>query len=178
MRIWQPRLRHFRFCILKFIQHHQCTIWAMMPMTQSQGLELDINTNQKSHLRAARIVFSDFSEYVLANDPDILVSSTEHSRSYTSLDYLFMRMRKLGLDLQLRRDKQTNQIEGRVYLCNDSFHSDLDMAGLIEKARFGFISFSLAARYGISRLIDSRNCYELIQRGFVIPRPDNNNERI
>ncbi|MDP9289023.1 MAG: hypothetical protein M3P08_12610, partial [Thermoproteota archaeon] len=33
------------------------------------------------------------------------------------------------------------------------------------------------ARYGISRLIDSRNCYELIQRGFVIPRSNNNNER-
>ena len=30
----------------------------------------------------------------------------------------------------------------------------------------------MAARYGVNRLIDSRNCYELIQRGFVIP---NNN---
>jgi DNA polymerase elongation subunit (family B) len=27
-------------------------------------------------------------------------------------------------------------------------------------------------------LIDSRNCYELIQRGFVISRSNNNNERI
>jgi DNA polymerase elongation subunit (family B) len=30
----------------------------------------------------------------------------------------------------------------------------------------------MASRYGINRLIDSRNCYELIQRGFVI---SNNN---
>jgi DNA polymerase elongation subunit (family B) len=126
-------------------------------------------------------ILKDFSECVLAKDPDILVSSTRQSRSSTILDYLFMRMRKLGLDLQHRRDKQTNttnQIEGRVHLGNRSFHSDLDMAGLMEKARFGFIPLSLAARYGISRLIDRRNCYELIQRGFVIPRSNNNSERI
>jgi DNA polymerase elongation subunit (family B) len=30
--------------------------------------------------------------------------------------------------------------------------------------------YGMAARYGINRLIDSRNCYELIQRGFVIPK--------
>jgi DNA polymerase elongation subunit (family B) len=30
----------------------------------------------------------------------------------------------------------------------------------------------VAARYRISRLIDSRNCYELTQRGFVISRTD------
>jgi DNA polymerase I len=45
----------------------------------------------------------------------------------------------------------------------------LDLAGQIEKARFAFLPLSMAARYGINRLIDSRNCYELIQRGFVIP---------
>ena len=32
-----------------------------------------------------------------------------------------------------------------------------------------FFPYTLAAKYGMNRLIDSRNCYELIQRGFVIP---------
>jgi DNA polymerase elongation subunit (family B) len=59
-----------------------------------------------------------------------------------------------------------------------SFHNDLDLVGLIERARFGVLPLSLAARYGISRLIDNPNCYELIQRGFVIPHSNNNNERI
>ena len=45
----------------------------------------------------------------------------------------------------------------------------------------------MASRYGINRLIDSRNCYELIQRGFVISKNNhssgsknnnNNHERI
>ena len=40
--------------------------------------------------------------------------------------------------------------------------------GLIEKARFACLPPGLAARCKISRLIDSRNCYELINRGFVI----------
>ena len=32
-----------------------------------------------------------------------------------------------------------------------------------------FLPLDLAAKYGMNRLIDSRNCFELIQRGFVIP---------
>lgn len=41
----------------------------------------------------------------------------------------------------------------------------------------------MASRYGINRLIDSRNCYELIQRGFVISKKNyasnnNSHERI
>ena len=47
-------------------------------------------------------------------------------------------------------------------------------AGLIELCRFGFITLDLAAKYGMNRLIDSRNCYELIQRGFVIPENKTN----
>ena len=45
-------------------------------------------------------VLKDFSEYVQDNNPDILFSSNQHSRSTTILDYLFVRMRKLGLDLK------------------------------------------------------------------------------
>jgi DNA polymerase elongation subunit (family B) len=92
-----------------------------------------------------------------------------------------MKMSRLGLDLQLGRNKSTkmtNKIEGRICLSNKSFQNDLDLVHLIEKAQFGFLQLILAARYGISRLIDSRNSYELIQRGFVISRANNNHERI
>jgi DNA polymerase elongation subunit (family B) len=50
-------------------------------------------------------ILKDFSEYVQDNNPDILFSSSRHSRSITALDYLFTRMRNLGLDLQIARDK-------------------------------------------------------------------------
>ena len=126
-------------------------------------------------------ILQSFCEYIQAKDPDILFSSNQHSRSTTTLDYLFMRMTGLGLDLDFGRDKKTdkpNKIEGRVYLSNKSFHSDLDLVGLIERAQFGVLPLSSAARYGMNRLVDGRNCYELIQRGFVIPRSTNNHERI
>jgi hypothetical protein len=53
-------------------------------------------------------------------------------------------------------------------------------AGLIELCRFGFLPIDLAAKYGMNRLIDSRNCYELIQRGYVISKKGNssNHEHI
>ncbi len=57
-----------------------------------------------------------------------------------------------------------NGTQGRVCLDGKSLH----LPALIERARFGFLPLGLAARYGMNRLIDSRNCYELIQRGFVI----------
>ena len=44
--------------------------------------------------------------------------------------------------------------------------------GLIEKARFACLPPGLAARCKISRPIDSRNCYEIINRGFVISPSD------
>jgi DNA polymerase elongation subunit (family B) len=123
-------------------------------------------------------IFQSFCEYVLAKDPDILFCSNQYSRKTTILDYLFMRMKKLGLDVQLGREKRANKEEGRIYLDNMSLHSDLDMAGLIERARFGFLPLTMTARYGMNRLVDSRNCYELIQRGFVLPDSTNNRERI
>jgi hypothetical protein len=60
-------------------------------------------------------------------------------------------------------------VHGRVCLDSKSFYLDLDLAALTERARFGFFPLQLASRYGMNRLIDSRNCYELIQRNFVIP---------
>ena len=118
------------FSILYFEIHTTSSSYnfgAMMSMTRSQRLEPDINKNQKSHLEGSEdSILKDFSEYILAKDPDILVSSNQHSRSTTILDYLFIRMSELGLDLQLGRDKKTNKtnkIEGRVYLSNKSFHT-------------------------------------------------------
>ena len=100
-------------------------------------------------------ILKDFSDYLLAKDPDIIICSNQHSQSSTILAYLFARMNYPGLDLQPGRDTKTNKIEGRVYLSNKSFYSNLDLAGLIEKA---FLPPSLAARYGMNRLVDSRNC--------------------
>ena len=129
-------------------------------------------------------------------DPDILLFEGNHFAN-TILDYLFVRMEKLGLSLHLGREKtkatlsasfkspRRDWIKGRLALSSrivGKYSSTLDKfgsAGLIELCRFGFLPLDLAAKYGMNRLIDSRNCYELIQRGYVIPkRRLNNHEHI
>ena len=114
----------------------------------------------------------EFCNHVLTTDPDILVSRKEHYRSTRILQYLFTRMNELGIDIELGRNNQTNKknsIEGRIYLEIDSIQNIVEV---IEKSRFACLTLGLAARCKISRLIDSRNCYELINRGFVISRSD------
>ena len=115
-------------------------------------------------------ILQNFCKYVVHNDPDILVSREQHYQSTRVLQYLFARIEMLGLDIQLGRGhtNNSNHIYGRIYLDSNS----VDIVGLIEKARFACLPLGLAARCKISRLIDSRNCYELINRGFVISRSD------
>ena len=59
-----------------------------------------------------------------------------------------------------------------------TYFDEFGFAGLIERARFGFLPLDLAAKYSINRLIDGRNCFELIQREFIIPSRGNNHEHV
>ena len=104
-------------------------------------------------------ILKEFHEYVMRKDPDILIYSTDN---HTFLEEIITKMRTLRYDIGREPNK------GRVCLESKSFHSDLDLAGLIERARFGFLPMGQAARYGYNRLIDSRNCLTLIQKGFAI----------
>jgi DNA polymerase elongation subunit (family B) len=134
-------------------------------------------------------IFEGFCKYVCSKDPDIIVCAGN-----TVLQYLFTKAQKLGLGLQLGREEEDVEndpkflIAGRIPIGNSdgisrySAFDDFGLAGLIERSRFAFLPLALAAKYSMNRLIDSRNCYELIQRGFVIPRgvsnSDNTHEHI
>jgi DNA polymerase elongation subunit (family B) len=100
-------------------------------------------------------ILKEFHEYIISKNPDILIYSTDN---HTFLDDLITKMKTFGYEIGREPNK------GRVYLESKS----LDLAGLIERARFGFLPMGQAARYGYNRLIDSRNCYTLIQKGFAI----------
>jgi DNA polymerase elongation subunit (family B) len=137
-------------------------------------------------------ILEDFCGYVQDKDPDILVFVGDHYAS-TILDYLFARMVKIRLELDLGREKirvtlltsfkhpGKHWIKGRLAISGkipNRYSSILDrygFAGLIELCRFGFLTLDLAAKYGMNRLIDSRNCYELIQRDYVIPKRGSSN---
>jgi DNA polymerase elongation subunit (family B) len=60
-------------------------------------------------------------------------------------------------------------IRGRISLNNYSILNRFGLAGLIEKCRFSSLTLDVASKNGINHLIDSRNCFELVQLGFVIP---------
>jgi DNA polymerase elongation subunit (family B) len=151
----------------------------------SQNTEIVFNSNREED------IISDFCSYVQAKDPDIIIWIADYYANII-LDYLFARSMKLGLELQLGRERMgiaslkvlkhpgRHWIKGRLSISSrtaNRFASVLDkfgFAGLIELCRFGFITLDLAAKYGMNRLIVSRNCYELIQRGFVIPENKTN----
>jgi hypothetical protein len=89
------------------------------------------------------------------------------------LQYLFARAKKVGFDLQLGRDDSNSTIKGRICISSSyrkiTYFDGFSFAGLIERARFGFLPLDMTAKYSINSLIDSRNCFELIQRSYVIP---------
>ena len=62
---------------------------------------------------------------------------------------------------------------GRICISSNyrktTYFDEFGFAGLIERARFVFLPLEMTAKYSINRLIDSRNCFELIQKDFVIP---------
>jgi DNA polymerase elongation subunit (family B) len=110
-----------------------------------------------------KVILQQFSDYVQEKSPDVIVSLGDYDNGKV-LRYLFDRAKKIGFDLQLGR---------RIYISSSyrktTYFDEFGFAGLIERARFGFLPLDMAAKYNINRLIDSRNCSELIQRGFVIP---------
>lgn len=61
---------------------------------------------------------------------------------------------------------------GRVFL-GDIFYGfspdEWGVAGLVERARFSFMPMGLATRRLSNKSIDSRNCFELMRRGYAIP---------
>jgi DNA polymerase elongation subunit (family B) len=145
------------------------------------NLEILFDSNQEKD------ILEDFCCYVQDKDPDILVFVADHYAG-TILDYLFARMVTLGLELDIGREKMeialltplkhagVHWIKGRLALSSkmaNRYSSVLDkfgLTGLIELCKFSFLTLDFAAKYGMNRLIDSRNCYELIQRGFVISK--------
>ncbi len=114
-----------------------------------EGDEVVFDNNEE------KIILQQFSDYI--KNPDIIVCMGDYDNGKV-LRYLLDR----GLDLQLRVCISSSYRK-------TTYFDEFGFAGLIERARFGFLPLDKAAKYSINRLIDSRNCFELIQKNFVIP---------
>jgi DNA polymerase I len=61
---------------------------------------------------------------------------------------------------------------GRIFVGGSMIGHPLEswgIAGMVERARFSFLPMGLASRWLSNKSIDSRNCYELMRRGYAIP---------
>jgi DNA polymerase elongation subunit (family B) len=114
-----------------------------------------------------KVILQQFSDYIQEKNPDIIVCMGDYDNGKV-LRYLLVR----GFDLQLGRICISSSYRKTTYFDRFGF------AGLIERTRFGFLPLDLTAKFSINRVIDSRNCFELIQQGFVIPSRNNNHEQI
>jgi DNA polymerase elongation subunit (family B) len=115
-----------------------------------------------------------FERVVAEHDPDFLVCPDVDR----AVNYLFSRVRQLKMPLQLGREAVDPTslskpipygFRGRVVL-GDHGYARSGIAGLVERARFSVLPPGIAHRWTANRVIDSRNCFELIQRGYVIPK--------
>ncbi len=121
----------------------------------------------------------EFASYIKGKDPDFLVCPECDEFTFP---YLFRRSRPLKPALQMGRESVDQRrlgkplpywVLGRVavnyHLWTCSFEA-WGLAGLVERSRFSFLPPGIAMRWTANRIIDSRNCYELLSRGYVIKR--------
>jgi len=123
-------------------------------------------------------VLQGLNVIVKENDPDLIVCPQCYS---FVIPYLLKRAEVLDVDLQLGREGSNSSLkrnalfyrtQGRVLLDYSPFGCSFEhwgLPGLVERARFSFLPLGIASRWTSNRVIDSRNCYELIKRGYVIP---------
>ncbi|MEM2873788.1 MAG: DNA-directed DNA polymerase [Nitrososphaerales archaeon] len=124
-------------------------------------------------------LLQDFAQYVQSKDPDFLICPECDAFTFP---YIFKRVKLLGLNIKLgREDVNINTlkkplpywVKGRVSLDYNQYgytFDDWGLAGLVERARFSFLPPGIAFRWTSNRIIDSRNCYELIKRDHAIPK--------
>ncbi|MEM2123543.1 MAG: DNA polymerase domain-containing protein, partial [Candidatus Bathyarchaeia archaeon] len=117
-------------------------------------------------------VIAAFQEHIQRLDPDFLVSGSVEEKAFR----LLQRAHEIGFNLQLGRRLGAPpgrltpyHHRGRILLDLQVF-LELGLAGIIERCRFGYIPPGLAAKWPAGRIIDSRQCYEALKMGVLIPR--------
>lgn len=126
----------------------------------------------KEKSEAAAQLYSIFKE----RDPDIIV--------LPKCDRIAFPLLKSILDsakVNIARYNDEEQVKaqgswgGRIFIEESMIGYPVELwgiAGMVERARFSFLPLGLAARWLSNRCIDSRNCYELIKRGYAIPEQE------
>jgi DNA polymerase-2 len=119
-------------------------------------------------------VLLNFSEYVIKEDPDFLISTNVEG----TLRYILERAKIQGLKLKLGREEadlcRLKRLipyahKGRVSLDLNRF-LETGIAGVVERSRFTFAPPGLSAKWPAGRIIDSHQCFEALKKGILLPR--------
>ncbi|MGB9709463.1 MAG: DNA polymerase domain-containing protein [Infirmifilum sp.] len=111
-------------------------------------------------------VLLELSRAIQKHDPDIVSSNL----SYEELRGLAREARRRGI--RLGRGEQP--LEGRIFI-EHSLLERIGLTGLEERSRFTFLPPTHAARVSYGRMIDLRQSYVLLSRGYAVPRRMNLN---
>ncbi|MBC7091602.1 MAG: hypothetical protein H5T50_06830 [Nitrososphaeria archaeon] len=130
-------------------------------------------------------MLEEFSNFIEENDPDIIVCPECDSFTFP---YLVNRAKFIGLNFNIGREDYDNiearkpyWAKGRISLDNIILGNDFNefgVCGLVERSRFSLLPPTIAGRWTANRLNDSRVCFELMNRGYVIPEKRGNLEHV
>jgi len=146
-----------------------------VPSGRISWIEINTERGQVRLEGLEKEVIASFLNYVELEDPDFLFCP-KCEEEYNVLE---ARAKATGVEFELRRCSDAAQVRGqgslagRVVLGDVFYGYSADkwgIAGLVERARFAFAPPGLATRWKSNRSIDSRNCFELLRRGYAIPR--------
>lgn len=132
-----------------------------------------------------KTILGNFANYIADKDPDVIFCRNDSDLRSSSRVFqdLCTRTSKLGSEtIHFGREndisgrRSINLSAGSVIinsLPSSSGAGELSLIELVERARFSFLPLGLVSQSGVSRLIDSRNRYELFQRSYVIAHKKN-----
>jgi DNA polymerase elongation subunit (family B) len=118
-------------------------------------------------------ILRNFLTILKDQDPDFLVCSD----SKHTINYLLHRFRRLGLLPPLERPgltppRMNTSLSSGIKECvvlDSAYFRAFGIVGLVERSRFSVLPPRVAYSWTANRIIDSRNCYELIKTDYVIP---------
>ncbi|MEM2073959.1 MAG: DNA polymerase domain-containing protein [Nitrososphaeria archaeon] len=128
-------------------------------------------------------IIDEFSNFVEENDPDIIVCPGCDNFTYP---HLYGRAKAINAKIRIGRENLDNKrnrkpywAKGRIVLDNNIYGTgfeDFGVCGLVERSRFSLLPPTIAGRWTANRINDSRVCFELINRDYVIPEKKGNFE--
>lgn len=113
-------------------------------------------------------VLNELEKLIEKHDPDLIVSNLD----YREWDRLSLRLKRFSPTKGFGR--RGFSLEGRIFL-KSSLYYRIGLAGLEERCRFTFLPPQDATKLTYGRMVEERQTFLLLKRGFAVPPRMNSN---